>query len=209
MAFHPLSDHQPIDTPTLASFARTDSYRKQVMIDEEVALLDVLDTAGQEEYSYVPPRQPPAAGGIGADRNSVVHAARCASSTCAPARDSFWSTRSRPGARSTRLAPSTSRSSVRRHPPPSLPSLPHADPLDSLPRAGVKDKDAFPVIVVANKIDMEYERQVGAHEGREWAAHTGCQYIETSAKNRINVDEAFTSLVREIRKFNQVSTDRR
>jgi GTPase KRas len=28
-----------------------DSYRKQCMIDDEVALLDVLDTAGQEEYS--------------------------------------------------------------------------------------------------------------------------------------------------------------
>lgn len=27
-----------------------DSYRKQCVIDEEVALLDVLDTAGQEEY---------------------------------------------------------------------------------------------------------------------------------------------------------------
>lgn len=29
-----------------------DSYRKQCNIDEEVALLDVLDTAGQEEYRY-------------------------------------------------------------------------------------------------------------------------------------------------------------
>jgi len=28
----------------------TDSYRKQCVIDDEVALLDVLDTAGQEEY---------------------------------------------------------------------------------------------------------------------------------------------------------------
>jgi GTPase KRas protein len=28
-----------------------DSYRKQVMIDEEAALLDILDTAGQEEFS--------------------------------------------------------------------------------------------------------------------------------------------------------------
>lgn len=27
-----------------------DSYRKQCVIDEETALLDVLDTAGQEEY---------------------------------------------------------------------------------------------------------------------------------------------------------------
>jgi small GTP-binding protein len=30
-----------------------DSYRKQCVIDDEVALLDVLDTAGQEEYQYV------------------------------------------------------------------------------------------------------------------------------------------------------------
>lgn len=30
-----------------------DSYRKQCVIDEEVALLDVLDTAGQEEYGWV------------------------------------------------------------------------------------------------------------------------------------------------------------
>ena len=28
-----------------------DSYRKQVTIDEETCLLDILDTAGQEEYS--------------------------------------------------------------------------------------------------------------------------------------------------------------
>jgi len=28
-----------------------DSYRKQVMIDDEPALLDILDTAGQEEFS--------------------------------------------------------------------------------------------------------------------------------------------------------------
>ncbi|KAL5032386.1 hypothetical protein BDV3_000963 [Batrachochytrium dendrobatidis] len=28
-----------------------DSYRKQTVVDGEVAMLDVLDTAGQEEYS--------------------------------------------------------------------------------------------------------------------------------------------------------------
>lgn len=27
----------------------------------------------------------------------------------------------------------------------------------------MKDKDYFPVIVVANKCDLEYERQVGGH----------------------------------------------
>merc|ERR1711913_279415 len=31
-----------------------DSYRKQVVIDGETCLLDILDTAGQEEYSTMP-----------------------------------------------------------------------------------------------------------------------------------------------------------
>lgn len=35
----------------LTDFLVQDSYRKQCVIDDEVALLDVLDTAGQEEYS--------------------------------------------------------------------------------------------------------------------------------------------------------------
>jgi len=38
-------------TATDAHAPHPDSYRKQCHIDEEVALLDVLDTAGQEEYS--------------------------------------------------------------------------------------------------------------------------------------------------------------
>lgn len=36
---------------SLLTYVVTDSYRKQCVIDDEVALLDVLDTAGQEEYS--------------------------------------------------------------------------------------------------------------------------------------------------------------
>jgi GTPase KRas protein len=43
-------------------------------------------------------------------------------------------------------------------------------------------------------------------EGRDLAKHFGCKFIETSAKQRINVDEAFTNLVREIRKYNRVRT---
>jgi hypothetical protein len=41
-------------------------------------------------------------------------------------------------------------------------------------------------------------------EGRDLAKHFGCRFIETSAKQRINVDEAFSQLVREIRKYNKV-----
>jgi len=41
-------------------------------------------------------------------------------------------------------------------------------------------------------------------EGRDLAKHFNCRFIETSAKQRINVDEAFSSLVREIRRYNKV-----
>lgn len=41
-------------------------------------------------------------------------------------------------------------------------------------------------------------------EGRDVAKHFGCKFVETSAKQRINVDDAFTMLVREIRKYNKV-----
>lgn len=37
-------------TLSVVLIQRVDSYRKQCVIDDEVALLDVLDTAGQEEY---------------------------------------------------------------------------------------------------------------------------------------------------------------
>lgn len=40
-------------------------------------------------------------------------------------------------------------------------------------------------------------------EGEELAAQFGCQFIETSAKSRINVDNAFYNLVREIRRYNK------
>jgi GTPase KRas len=86
----------------------------------------------------------------------------------------------------------------------------------------IKDQDSFPVLLVANKCDLEYERQVSMSgifislfgfetnielqtiEGRNLAKRLGCKFIETSAKHRINVDEAFNNLVREIRKHNQV-----
>lgn len=45
-----LPEPQEAILPT-ADTSRPDSYRKQCVIDDEVALLDVLDTAGQEEYS--------------------------------------------------------------------------------------------------------------------------------------------------------------
>lgn len=84
----------------------------------------------------------------------------------------------------------------------------------------VKDKDYFPIIVVANKCDLDSERVVseqggliplcsqitpliGSPEGEALARQFGCKFIETSAKSRINVENAFYDLVREIRRYNK------
>lgn len=41
----------PLLTLLGSALSLQDSYRKQVVIDGETCLLDILDTAGQEEYS--------------------------------------------------------------------------------------------------------------------------------------------------------------
>ena len=40
-------------------------------------------------------------------------------------------------------------------------------------------------------------------EGQTLAQNFGCKFIETSAKSRINVDNAFYDIVREIRRYNK------
>jgi GTPase KRas protein len=40
-------------------------------------------------------------------------------------------------------------------------------------------------------------------EGEALARSFGCKFIETSAKSRINVDNAFYNIVREIRRYNK------
>ncbi|KAI5293898.1 Ras GTPase [Ascosphaera atra] len=67
----------------------------------------------------------------------------------------------------------------------------------------VKDKDYFPMIVVGNKCDLEKERVVSKQEGEDLARDFGCKFIETSAKSRINVENAFYDIVREIRRYNK------
>lgn len=64
----------------------------------------------------------------------------------------------------------------------------------------VKDKDAYPMILVANKVDLVHLRQVSQEQGQELANMLKIPYIETSAKNPpINVDRAFHEVVRIIR----------
>ncbi len=54
-------------------------------------------------------------------------------------------------------------------------------------------------ILVGNKSDMEEARQVSTDEGKELAEHYNVRFLETSAKDCKNVEEAFTIMTREIK----------
>eukprot|EP01091_Cochliopodium_minus_P016638 TRINITY_DN62_c0_g2_i2.p1 TRINITY_DN62_c0_g2~~TRINITY_DN62_c0_g2_i2.p1 ORF type:complete len:207 (+),score=58.94 TRINITY_DN62_c0_g2_i2:48-623(+) len=135
-----------------------DSYRKQVTIDDETCLLDILDTAGQEEYSAM--------------------------------RDQYMRT----GEGFLLVYAITSRSSF--------------DELNTFKEqiVRVKDKDRVPMVICGNKCDLEEERQVSAQEGQDLGKSFSCPFLETSAKARINVEESFYQLVREIKKDRENST---
>ena len=57
------------------------------------------------------------------------------------------------------------------------------------------------MVLVGNKCDLETARTVTTTEGQELAKSFGCPFFESSAKERINVEESFYQAVREIRKF--------
>ncbi|KAK5978388.1 M-Ras [Trichostrongylus colubriformis] len=66
----------------------------------------------------------------------------------------------------------------------------------------VKDCTEYPVLLVANKIDLTNQRVVSEAEGRSLAASLKLPYIETSAKDPpVNVDAAFHELVRICKSF--------
>ena len=55
-------------------------------------------------------------------------------------------------------------------------------------------------ILVGNKCDMENERKVTTEQGKEFADQYGMKFIETSAKNSTNVNEAFIAMTKEVMK---------
>mmetsp|Transcript_23751 Transcript_23751/g.32408 ORF Transcript_23751/g.32408 Transcript_23751/m.32408 type:complete len:192 (-) Transcript_23751:11-586(-) len=133
-----------------------DSYRKQCTIDDEICLLDILDTAGQEEYSAM--------------------------------RDQYMRT----GEGFLCVYAINSRSSF--------------EEIDSFRDQilRVKDEDSVPLVLCGNKCDLEEQyREVSQNDGADKGKLFSCPFQETSARMRVNVDEVFFSLVREIRKSNR------
>jgi len=128
-----------------------DSYRKQVVIDGETCLLDILDTAGQEEYSAMRDQYMRTGEGF-----LLVFAVNNAKSFEDIA---------------------MYREQIKR----------------------VKDADDVPMVLVGNKCDLQ-ARAVNVRDASEIARTYGIPFVETSAKTRMGVDDAFYTLVREIRK---------
>ncbi|CRL05543.1 CLUMA_CG018207, isoform A [Clunio marinus] len=128
-----------------------DSYRKQVVIDGETCLLDILDTAGQEEYSAM--RDQYMRTGEGFLLVFAVNSAK-----------SFEDI-------------GTYREQIKR----------------------VKDAEEVPMVLVGNKCDLQ-AWAVDMNQARDVAKQYGVPFVETSAKTRMGVDDAFYTLVREIRK---------
>ena len=64
----------------------------------------------------------------------------------------------------------------------------------------VRRCEDIPMVLVANKIDLESKREVTTEEGQALAQEFGCQFFETSAALRHCVDDVFHTLTRQIRK---------
>ncbi|XP_065514264.1 ras-related protein R-Ras-like [Caloenas nicobarica] len=132
-----------------------DSYTKLCTIDGVPARLDIVDTAGQEEF--------------GAMREQHLRAG-----------DGFLLVFAINDRGSFQL----------------LPRL-----LGQILR--VKDRDDVPAVLVGNKVDLQPHRQVGRDEAQAFARRSRLRYLETSARTRLNVDEAFEGLVRDVRRFRE------
>ena len=68
---------------------------------------------------------------------------------------------------------------------------------DLLERRGTTN---VPVVICGNKCDLEDERLVSKWEGEELAQRLNAKFFETSASVNLNVEDAFRTVVREIRK---------
>ncbi|KAK9890771.1 hypothetical protein WA026_012116 [Henosepilachna vigintioctopunctata] len=139
-----------------------DSYLQHVEVDGQWCILDVLDTAGQEEFSAM--REQYMRKGDGfllvysvTDKNSYENIVNF-----------------------------------------------HTQILR------VKDRDTYPMLLVANKVDLVHIRKITEEKGQELAHKLGIPYIETSAKDPpLNIDATFHEVVRIIRNQPQSDNEKR
>ncbi|KAI4885038.1 hypothetical protein NFI96_017707 [Prochilodus magdalenae] len=145
-----------------------DSYRKQVVIDGETCLLDILDTAGQEEYSAMRDQYMRTGEGFlcvfainntksfedihqyRSDKSPEIRECKKDMTSSSQHRDNWQGPEQH-----------KQREQIKR----------------------VKDSDDVPMVLVGNKCDLP-ARTVDTRQAQELARSYGIPYIETSAKTR-------------------------
>jgi GTPase KRas protein len=134
-----------------------DAYRKQLIVDNKMCFVEVIDTAGQEEYATL--------------------------------RDQWV----REGQGFILVYSIASRSTFER--------------LDVFRQSMLKVKRQKPIfMLVGNKCDKTYEREVSREEGIALARTFGCEFMETSARTAYNVELLFTNLVRALRQTKRLDS---
>lgn len=134
-----------------------DAYRKRLIVDNRMCFVEVIDTAGQEEYATL--------------------------------RDQWV----REGQGFVLVYSIASRSTF--------------DRLEVFRQSMRRVKRGDPIFVlVGNKCDKTYEREVSREEGAALARQFGCEFIETSAKTAQNVERLFMNLVRALRQTRSIET---
>lgn len=151
-----------------------DSYRKQVVIDNQSCMLEVLDTAGQEEYTALRDQWI-------RDGEGFVLVYSITSRSSFTRIQKFYN-------QIQRVKDSGNAGS------PTGPS--YLNPQLAMPAP----TGPVPVMLVGNKSDKVTERAVSSQEGQALARELRCDFVEASAKNCINVERAFYDVVRSLRR---------
>lgn len=74
------------------------------------------------------------------------------------------------------------------------------------PISPISPSEPVPIMLVGNKCDRITEREVSTQEGHALARELGCEFVEASAKNCVNVEKAFYDVVRQLRRQRQQRT---
>lgn len=136
-----------------------DSYHKEVQVDNETVALDILDTAGQEEFSAM--------------REQYVRSGKGFLLVYSVAsRQSFEEVQ---------------------------------QIYQQIMRSKNNDSN-FPIVLVANKVDLTAERVVTSEEGSRLANRLNLPYMEASAKTTYNVQESFKTLASRTLKYDNAQT---
>lgn len=141
-----------------------------MVIDGQSCMLEVLDTAGQEEYTALRDQWI-------RDGEGFVLVYSISS------RSSF-----------TRIPRFHNQIQRVKESSSSSPSYPGS------PISSVSPSAPVPIMLVGNKSDRVTEREVSTQEGHALARELGCEFVEASAKNCINVERAFYDVVRQLRR---------